>query len=113
MSAARVPGFQGNKLLYSEASGGDSGWQDATSLNVPFTAAAEGIVGADRVQIRVSTREQKPDVADLGLQFGADFAADGYLSVTTPFRWVRMIRTVKTGGGAVTASFFGFRSPAS
>jgi hypothetical protein len=113
VGVAQLQGISANANLYTDVGPGDSGWQDGSSIAVPFSIETLGIVGADRVQVRGSNSNTQPDAKDIGAQIGSDISTNAFTAITVPSRWYRLIRTVKTGGGSVTARFFGFRPPAS
>ena len=96
-----MAGIENRELLNSTAVD-DGTWIACEQFNVPFSVDVQGIVGADRVQIRVSNDKTKPSNAVHERQLGTDISANGVTEVTSPYKWIKARKSAADGAPGTT-----------
>ena len=91
-----------NRELLNNTAVDDGTWIACEQFNVPFSIDVQGILGADRVQIRVSNEETLPADAVHERQLGSDISADGVTEVTSPYKWIKVRKSVADASPGTT-----------
>jgi len=98
-----------NQQILSSSAVSEGTWIQVDGLLPPYTIALFGFATADRAQIYVSNAYAQPAAVapaagDGTLKVGADISADGYVSITTPFRWLRVRKSAADASPALTVA---------
>jgi hypothetical protein len=98
-----------NQEILSSSGVSEGTWIQVDNLLVPYTIAIFGFAGNDKAQIYVSNSYAKPAAVapvagDGTLKLGSDISADGYVSITTPFRWLRVRKSAADASPATTVA---------
>jgi len=98
-----------NQEILSSSAVSEGTWIQVDSLLVPYTIAIFGFAAADKAQIYVSNAYEKPAAVtpvggDGTLKIGSDISADGYVSIITPFRWLRVRKSAADASPALTVA---------
>jgi len=98
-----------NQEILSSSSVSEGTWVQVDSLLVPYTIAIFGFAAADKAQIYVSCSDDKPAAVppaagDGTLKIGFDISVDGYVSIITPFRWLRVRKSAADASPALTVA---------
>jgi hypothetical protein len=59
-------------------------------------------INSDTIQVRGSNADAQPDNSTDGAQVGSDITADGFTTITGPYRWLK-VKHSTDGSGTVTA----------